>query len=317
MSMISVVIPLYNKAHTILKTIQTVLDQTLTEFELIVVNDGSTDEGVEVIEKNINDPRIKIINQDNKGVSVARNTGVRSAKNKYIAFLDGDDEWLPTYLETMADAIKKFPNAGMFCCAGLIRNSTGIHDRIATDYRDKIVQISFFQNPHVFLHTSATIVSKIEFDKLGGFPVGMKRNQDYALFFQLALTSKVIYCGTPLSIYVGDVAGQATQTKIKEVIKHVVGRYNLVHARWLKTGGLNVDYPTFLRYEVRHFYLSFLKKKDYSSIKYFNNNLNIEIKKCFTPFEFNLYRNTRILSYIFIYLTKVRWRLRGYPRLGK
>ena len=72
--MISVVIPLYNKAHTIVNTLQTVLNQTFKDFEVIIINDGSTDNGVEVINKHFNDSRIKIINQDNQGVSAARNS---------------------------------------------------------------------------------------------------------------------------------------------------------------------------------------------------------------------------------------------------
>ena len=90
--MFTVVIPLYNKANYIEKAINSVLNQTFTEFEIIVVNDGSTDESLEKI-GHFKDARLKIINQENAGVSTARNNGVKEAKYDYVAFLVADDWW--------------------------------------------------------------------------------------------------------------------------------------------------------------------------------------------------------------------------------
>jgi glycosyltransferase involved in cell wall biosynthesis len=104
--MISVIIPLYNKAHTIVNTLNTVLRQTFQDFEIVIVNDGSTDNGVEVITTAFNDVRIKIINQANGGVSGARNTGADAAQYNYLAFLDADDEWKLGYLAKIYEAIK-------------------------------------------------------------------------------------------------------------------------------------------------------------------------------------------------------------------
>ena len=90
--MFSVVIPLYNKELSIINTIQSVLDQTFQNFEIVVVNDGSTDRSVEMVEQ-FNDPRIRIINKSNGGVSSARNRGIQEAKYELVAFLDADDFW--------------------------------------------------------------------------------------------------------------------------------------------------------------------------------------------------------------------------------
>lgn len=94
----SIVIPLYNKEKYISKTLLSVLNQTFKEFEIIVVDDGSTDNSCNIVES-INDSRIKLIKQKNAGPSKARNTGIKNAVGKYIAFLDADDEWENTKLE--------------------------------------------------------------------------------------------------------------------------------------------------------------------------------------------------------------------------
>jgi glycosyltransferase involved in cell wall biosynthesis len=86
--MFSIVIPLYNKAKNIEKTLTSLLNQSFTEFEIVIVNDGSTDDGVDVINRFTNDKRINIIHQENKGASAARNKGVSAAKYNYVAFID-------------------------------------------------------------------------------------------------------------------------------------------------------------------------------------------------------------------------------------
>ena len=96
--MISVVIPLYNKEKQIAKTLQTVLNQTYQNFEIVIVNDGSTDGSVEEVLR-ISDSRIRLVNQENGGVSAARNRGIDEAKGEYIAFQDSDDIWIADKLE--------------------------------------------------------------------------------------------------------------------------------------------------------------------------------------------------------------------------
>lgn len=109
----SVVIPLFNKEKSIGSTVWSVLKQTYQEFELIIVNDGSTDKSLDAL-KSFTDPRIRIIDQINGGVSSARNLGILSAINEFIIFLDADDLWLPICLEEMCRLISKFPSAGIF-----------------------------------------------------------------------------------------------------------------------------------------------------------------------------------------------------------
>ena len=111
--MFSVVIPLYNKEDHIQKAICSVLQQSLENLELIIVNDGSTDNSLKIVQQ-IRDDRIRIIDQPNAGVSTARNIGVKAARYDHIAFLDADDWWDLHYLEEMQQLICKYPDAGLW-----------------------------------------------------------------------------------------------------------------------------------------------------------------------------------------------------------
>lgn len=126
MPFFSVVIPLYNKENFVAATINSVLDQKFTDFEVIIVNDVSTDSSLAKAEEFV-DSRIKIINHPvNKGLSASRNTGIKNAAAKYIAFLDADDLWKPEFLETIRDLITDYPGAGLFATKYEEVHSNGI-----------------------------------------------------------------------------------------------------------------------------------------------------------------------------------------------
>ncbi len=118
---VSVIIPTYNRAHLLGRAIESVLDQTYQDFEIIVVDDASADETEEVV-KSFGDDRINHIrHQKNKGGSAARNTGIKAARGEFIAFLDSDDEWVPKKLEKEIDRLQTLSNeVGVvysgFCC---------------------------------------------------------------------------------------------------------------------------------------------------------------------------------------------------------
>lgn len=111
--LISVVIPLYNKEKTIEQSLHSVLRQKDCEFEIVVVDDGSTDNSVEQVKK-INDTRVRLVSQKNGGPGAARNTGAKAAKGDWIVFLDADDELLPNALKSFAKAILAHPNIDIF-----------------------------------------------------------------------------------------------------------------------------------------------------------------------------------------------------------
>lgn len=318
--MISVVIPLYNKAHTIVDTLHTVMCQTYTDFEVIIVNDGSTDNGVEVIKQNFNDPRIRIINQENQGVSVARDRGVEEAQGNYIAFLDADDKWHSEYLKIMDIAISRYPNAALYSSGGLIYNADGsISYRLAKKYLNKIVICDFFENPHVYIHTSAAIINKSFFKLTDGSPRGMKRSQDFALFFQIALKGPFVYIGLPISKYVGGVPGQATcNTSLNKSkgLKYFCFLYNFISEKNQQIQ--NKSLKAFFRYSLRHIFKYCIKTKEYNSLDFYLTNLSDDCLSLFHQWELVLYKKrSRTLSILWIDITKMFWRINRRPAVNE
>lgn len=319
--MISVVIPLYNKAHTIVNTLNTVLNQIYRDFEVVIVNDGSTDNGVEVIKQNFNDSRIRIINQKNAGVSAARNRGVEEAKGNWIAFLDGDDEWHPEYLSTMYGLIKKYPNAGLFLCAGLIHNADGsISYRIASKYEGKKCIINLFENPEVFSHTSGTIVNKQKFNQTHRFIKGMKKFEDYLMSQALSLITDTVYCGIPLTKYNGGISGQLTQKNIvdPQIVKSELKYFNTIMDDYYECDKNNTLCPIFVRYFLRHLIKVEFKKKNYDKIDYLLSHLSERSKSLLNTIDLFLIKNhLHYMSIIWINITKLYWRRYGFPIVGQ
>lgn len=319
--MFSIVIPLYNKSHTIERTLNSVLCQTFTEFEIVIINDGSTDDGVQKIIELTSDDRIKITNQENQGVSVARNNGIKNSKFEYIAFLDGDDEWLPEYLSKMKEAIEMFPESEMFCCAGFGRNVDGAFSkRQINKYDGHVLPFDFFENPHVFLHIGSTVVTKKLFNLVKGFPVGMKRNEDFAFLYSASLFTKPIYSGFNNSVYVGGVQGQATGENIYDninLLNDVINRYNVVYDNWVKSGSRNNSFITFMKYELRHIFMINIYNKEFKTNIYFLKKLNpvILTHLNFVDRFFLKYSYLEILGIFYFKMTKVFWLLNGYQRV--
>lgn len=316
--MFSVVIPLYNKAHTILRTLASVLNQTFVDFEVIIINDGSTDNALNLINKFTADNRVNIYNQENQGVSVARNNGVKLSKFPYVAFLDGDDEWLPDFLLKFNEAIRLFPEAGFFGSSSWHRDfKTGEEkDSTPEKYRNKIQGVDYFFNPQVMPHTSAVVIRKDFFNSIdsgNGFPEGMKVCEDWSLFFRLASIATSIYIGFPLGIRNYNVKGQITGLNFKErflLLVHVVNFYNIVYEFWNKMEVLDERKIEFIKYDLRHRFIMYLRSSDYRSIQCIINGLDPSIKTKFWFFEFGLYNSQKLnaIARFYILLTKVLYK---------
>lgn len=205
--MISVVIPLYNKEKQIGNTLRTVLNQTFQDFEIVVVNDGSTDNSTAEVER-FHDQRIRLVHQDNAGVSAARNRGVEESKYELIAFLDADDEWKPSYLETQYSLYKKYPECSVFACNYEFRDADGnvrptIIRKLPFQEIDGILsnyfKVASFSHPPIC--SISIMVKKSALKDICGFPIGIKSGEDLLTWAKLAVKFEIAYNKTPLAIY--------------------------------------------------------------------------------------------------------------------
>lgn len=205
--MISIVIPLYNKEKQIAYTLQSVFNQTFQDFEIVIVDDGSTDGSAAEVEK-FSDSRIRLIHQRNAGVSTARNRGIEEAKYDLIAFLDADDEWKPEYLATQYRLYQKYPDSSVFACNYEFRDTEGkvtstIIRKLPFIGEDGILS-NYFEVAscsHPPLWTSAVVVKKTAIWEIGGFPVGIKSGEDLLTWARLAVNGEIAYSKKVEAIY--------------------------------------------------------------------------------------------------------------------
>lgn len=209
----SVIIPLYNKAPYVAKAINSVLAQSFTDFELVIVDDGSTDNSLEIAQKVIQGYGCcRLIRQENSGVSMARNNGVAASQGDYLCFLDADDWWDPTFLEEMSKLIEEFPDAGIFGTNYFIVNETKRKTRVANIGVEQGFEKGYINYCKVYaktlampLWTGAVCVPRWAFVEMKGFPKGIRLGEDFLLWIRLALKYKVCFLNRPLSYYNQDV----------------------------------------------------------------------------------------------------------------
>lgn len=201
----SVVIPLYQKEEYIARTIESVIFQTYPDFEILVVDDGSTDRGPEVV-SNYSDKRIRLIRQTNQGVSAARNRGIAEAKSDYIALIDADDRWNANFLREMKRLIQTYPDCGWYSC----RRYNHFRHRprkLSQAVLSEGVIKDYFRIAHKndIVHSSAIVVPKSVFETIGGFDTKVRTGEeDFVMWTKIASHYKVCYTDKPLSCYYFD-----------------------------------------------------------------------------------------------------------------
>jgi len=198
--MFSVIIPLYNKEAYIERAIRSVLNQTYQEFEIVVVDDGSTDKSAEIV-RQIDDKRIKLFRKKNGGVSDARNYGINNATYDYIAFLDADDEWFVDFLESMKLLIGKYPNCGIYG-SGYYADQNG-HRSIVISSEQKgsdFVLKDYCTKPHMICHNSMCIDKKVV-NKVGLYNSKLIIGEDIDFKLRIACHYKIAYLNEPKTVY--------------------------------------------------------------------------------------------------------------------
>ena len=197
--LVSIIMPAYNAENTIVESIGSVLRQTYTNWELIVINDGSKDSTTEVVSE-INDKRIRLIEQENGCVAKARNNGINNAKGEYIAFLDSDDLWLEEKLERqirkLVDGKYKMCYAKTWC---FIDNSNQIYDgfvNVALDFEDKD-KILIYD----FIPILTVLIMKNVLDEVGYFDETLRGVEDWDLWIRVLQKNEAIYLDEFLAKY--------------------------------------------------------------------------------------------------------------------
>lgn len=217
--MYSIIIPVYNKSQYIEKCLNSVINQTFRDFEIIIINDGSKDESLEILKK-ISDGKceietnyhqfyldntlVKLVNQENLGVSMARNNGFKLANFEYCAFLDADDWWDVHFLEEMSTLIKEFPEAGLYGCNYFyVKNGRPREKDKGLPLEFHSGYIDYFKiyggNFTAPVNCSFMVMPKRTFLSAGGFNPDLKYGEDFDLWVRIALHSKVAYLNKPLS----------------------------------------------------------------------------------------------------------------------
>lgn len=183
----SIIIPLYNKENCIQKTVESVLNQTYKDFELIIVNDGSTDRSIDVV-KLFSDDRIRIIDKPNGGVSSARNRGMQEAKNEWITFLDADDIMYEYALEVYMYLHRKYKDCSVLVAATesskFKYRSTDNHFIVKNYYKENVYSCMKFRS--YLLCTDCICINKCCYQTIGGFSEKLKHGEDLEYWYRLS-----------------------------------------------------------------------------------------------------------------------------------
>lgn len=221
--MFSVVIPAYNSEKFIMGAVNSVLNQTYKDFELIIVDDGSKDKTRNVIEA-LTDSRIRYIYQDNGGVSSARNKGITSSLGSYVCFLDSDDEWKPEHLAELDALISEYPDCGMYMTGYDIRLNNGevIHKSREILKRISEEQITSDNGYDVlirngyFFNTNTICCRRDVFDKVGLFKVGVKNGEDDDMWLRIFAYYSIAISKRATTVYDRSNCGATAQRLVFE-----------------------------------------------------------------------------------------------------
>ena len=227
--MISVIIPLYNKAGSIAQALDGVLAQEYQDFEVVVVDDGSTDGGASVVE-NYGDARIRLVRQENAGVSAARNRGIEEARGEHVAFLDADDVWMPGFLSEIAALQMEFPQCRAQA-TNYVFNSNGVKSPTILGKipfsGERGVLVNYFEVAscsHPPVCSISVCIERRLLLEICGFPVGIKSGEDLLTWARVAVRTDWAYSMKEMAQYNFD------QVSIKEPPTRVPEQVDVVGA---------------------------------------------------------------------------------------
>lgn len=207
--MFSVILPVYNGERFLKEAIGSVFAQTYQDWELVIIDDGSTDGTPQLLLQYQDHPKIQVLRQENQGVSAARNAGMKQAKGNYYTFLDADDIWKENHLAVLAEMIGQYPDAGFYGTFSETHLVNGkvldqchfFESRPQTVYLEDFFE-SYAEDKTAKMYTViTTCVSKEAAQKAGGFPVGCKIGEDIAFSFFISAYYPVVLTSRATAVY--------------------------------------------------------------------------------------------------------------------
>lgn len=226
----SVVIPLFNSAPFVSGTIESVLAQDFVDFEVLVIDDGSTDDSLSIVKK-INDDRIHIIEKGNTGVSDTRNVGCRSARGEYIAFLDSDDYWYSDHLSEALAFFEEYPEVPWYGAAQFhVPYGSNIPQR---EVARKFAVREFFRDGKSYVDSTNLVIRRELFEESGGYPTDMKHYEDNVFQSQIGLCHPLIGTNERVTSIYFRREGSASSKTDKDM-SLVYERLVRIHAKALK-----------------------------------------------------------------------------------
>lgn len=235
---LSVVIPMFNKSPYVARALDSVLAQDYHSFEVVVVDDGSTDNGASIVDAYVQkDPRVRLVQQTNSGVSIARNRGMDTASGDYYALLDADDCWETNHLSEIAALASEYPSAGILGTAYKHSFPSGSNVAIyvaALEGKRGLVDEYFkYASAGQPICASSVAIASWAVNSVGGFEPGARFGEDLDFWARLALTYPVAYSGRLTAQYIHGVVGQATSS--------IPVYYSNCHCKTLELALVDVD----------------------------------------------------------------------------
>jgi glycosyltransferase involved in cell wall biosynthesis len=303
--LVSVVIPTYNRSHVLNRAVQSVLLQTLSNFEIIIVNDGSTDATVDCVNKLL-DRRIRFINlQQNYGASYARNIGIIDARAELVAFLDSDDEWHPTKLESQLALLNVSSNPDVsivYCLHDTLVNRSGtlnISSSTSKIYEGNIYE-NLLKGGYESLTTSTLLIKRSSLIKVGGFDPSLPSFQDPDLLLRLAEAGNHFLAVNEILVV------KHRDTQQLSISDNLIAKsegFEIFQHRWSSIIKNYFDYDTYYRwYSKQSLYLRILQIKKAIG----NNNKFLALYYVVTALQFfsfsRYFIDFLLLSFVLIFV---------------